>query len=214
VIAAEWTMAAEPVPASLLKAARRKPWIRTPTKPPAPASQEKAERTMVARPGMIESAWLHQGHQRRRDLSDALDPADDHQADQHREEQAEEDRPLGVGENRQDRVGGDLRVGLIGLEHIAAAEAPADAHQGEDHGQDLSEPAQADLGQPVAQVVHGAAGDVSVRALDAVLLAQRALGELGAHAQEARDHHPEHGAGAAEAHCDRHSGDVPESHRG
>ena len=44
--AAAWAMAAEPQPASLLKAARRKPWISTPTKPPKPASQENAADTM------------------------------------------------------------------------------------------------------------------------------------------------------------------------
>ena len=58
VCAAECTMEAEPVPASLLKAARRKPWISTPTKPPAPASHEKAELTIVAKPCPMEPAWL------------------------------------------------------------------------------------------------------------------------------------------------------------
>ena len=46
--AAAWMIADEPVPASLLNIARRKPWISTPTKPPAPACHEKASRTMLA----------------------------------------------------------------------------------------------------------------------------------------------------------------------
>ncbi len=46
--AAEWAIEAEPTPASLLKAARRKPWISVPTKPPMPAFQLKASWTMVA----------------------------------------------------------------------------------------------------------------------------------------------------------------------
>jgi len=45
--AAEWMIAADPVPASLLKAARRKPWINAPKNPPAPACHEKASDTMV-----------------------------------------------------------------------------------------------------------------------------------------------------------------------
>ena len=101
--AAEWAMAAEPVPASLLKAARRKPWISTPTKPPTPASQEKAlghdRREAVAqRAGVgqqdpepaehVEAA--HERHDGRGDLADALDAADDDEAHEEGEHQAEE----------------------------------------------------------------------------------------------------------------------------
>ena len=39
---AEWAMAAEPTPASLEKAARLKPWIKAPTKPPATPSPVNA----------------------------------------------------------------------------------------------------------------------------------------------------------------------------
>ena len=56
--AAEWAIGAEPQPASLLKAARRKPWIKTPAKPPAPACQLKASRTMVAKAAGTAAAWV------------------------------------------------------------------------------------------------------------------------------------------------------------
>jgi hypothetical protein len=41
-------MGADPRPASLAKAARRKPWMSAPIMPPATASATKASRTMVA----------------------------------------------------------------------------------------------------------------------------------------------------------------------
>ncbi len=45
---------AEPSPASLANAARRKPWMSAPTTPPATASGTNASRTMVANaPGML-----------------------------------------------------------------------------------------------------------------------------------------------------------------
>ena len=45
--AALWAMDAEPTPASLENAARRKPWISTPKSAPKPASVEKAPFMMV-----------------------------------------------------------------------------------------------------------------------------------------------------------------------
>ncbi len=41
-LAAEWAMAAEPIPASLEKTARFTPIIRIPRNPPSPASKENA----------------------------------------------------------------------------------------------------------------------------------------------------------------------------
>ena len=47
VAAAECAIAAEPVPASLLNAARRMPWMIVPISPPAPAWSEKADWIIV-----------------------------------------------------------------------------------------------------------------------------------------------------------------------
>ena len=54
---AEWAMAAEPMPASLEKAARRKPWISTPTKPPATPSGLKAPVMMAPKAAGISAQW-------------------------------------------------------------------------------------------------------------------------------------------------------------
>ena len=109
---------------------------------------------------------------------------------------------------------GNLRIGLVGLEHVAAAEAPADAHQCEEDGEQATEATESDLCEPGAQVVHRATGDVSVGADDAVFLAEGALGELGAHAEDAGEHHPHHGPRSPHRHCEADAGDVAESDGG
>ena len=154
----------------------------------------------------------HEGHQRRRHLADALDAAHDHQAHAERQKQAEDHGSERALEDRRDA--GHLGVRLIGLEHVAAAEAPADAHHREDHRQHASESRPAQLRQAAAQEDHGPAGHMTVLARDAVLLAEGALGELRAHAEEPGQDHPEHGAGPAEAHRHRHARDVAQTHRG
>ena len=61
------------------------------------------------------------------------------------------------------------------------------------------------------QVVEGTAGDGAVGVHLAVLHAEGALGELGGHAEQAGQDHPEGGAGAAEGHRDADAGDVAEA---
>ncbi len=58
VVAAACAIGAEPTPASLLKAERRRPWISTPTNPPAiPALGVKASPMIVAKAPGISRQW-------------------------------------------------------------------------------------------------------------------------------------------------------------
>lgn len=54
---AEWAMAAEPIPASFEKVARRKPWIRAPTTPPATPSALNAPAMIWPKAHRMWSAW-------------------------------------------------------------------------------------------------------------------------------------------------------------
>ena len=56
--AAEWAIAAEPMPASLEKAARLMPITRQPRKPPTAASGLKAPRTIAASAAGIAGAFV------------------------------------------------------------------------------------------------------------------------------------------------------------
>ena len=146
---------------------------------------------------------------------DALDAADDDHADAATAKTRPKSQP-GVGEEAVVATGDghDLRGGLVGLEHVAAAERAADA---EDRrraaARTLPRPPMPRSASAVAQVVHRPAGDGAVGVLAAVLHAERALGELRRHAEEAGDDHPEGRAGTAERDGDGDAGDVAEPDR-
>jgi hypothetical protein len=154
----------------------------------------------------------HEGHDHPGDLADASDAADDHEPHQEGEHDTEGHgalRPVEEGQHR-----GHLRVRLVGLEHVAAADAAADAHQREHHGQGAARASPAPFGEAVLQVVHGPAGHVPVGAHHPVHLAQRALCELRAHAQEASDDHPEDGSRPAQPDRYGDTRDVAEAYGG
>ena len=108
---------------------------------------------------------------------------------------------------------GDLSVALVRLEHVAAAKAPADAHHGEENGEEPPEASQTELCEAALQVSHRSAQDVSVLADFAIHLTERAFGEFRRHAEEAGDDHPKNRARAA--HGDRYGNprDVAEANR-
>ena len=121
------------------------------------------------------------------------------------------EQPALALEERDDR--GDLGEGLVRLEHVAAAERPADAADREEDGEELAERGLAVLGQTLGEIVHRAAGDGAVGIFVAVADAEDAFGELRRHAQEAGEDHPEGGAGAAQIDGDAHTRDVAEADR-
>jgi hypothetical protein len=67
----------------------------------------------------------HEGDEPGRDLADAGDAADDDDADERREDQAEDNGSALARHERQDFR--DLGKRLIGLVHVATAEAAADS---------------------------------------------------------------------------------------
>ena len=153
----------------------------------------------------------HQGHDFFSEFGDRLDAAHDHGEQRGRHQQPGEPTIAGqhtVGATADDH---QLRMGLVGLEHVARTQTGADAKDRKYDGHYFSA-TQTALGEPLGHVIHRAARDGAVRVFVAIFDAQRALGELGRHAQQTGDNHPEGGARSADA--DRHcnAGDVAQAH--
>ena len=109
--------------------------------------------------------------------------------------------------------GGDSQPGLhgvgdgMGLRHVAA--------DGEGEGRQKGiEGGQHGLIESTAQVVHRPARHLSARPQDAEFDSQQGFGELGGHAHQSRDPHPEQGSRPARDDGGGHPGDVSGAHRG
>ncbi|KWV88353.1 hypothetical protein PFLmoz3_01248 [Pseudomonas fluorescens] len=137
-------------------------------------------------------------HQQVGDRGDTLDPADENQAQQHRQREA------GVGgveaEGVVQRVGDSVC--------LQAVEGKAEGHQQQER-HDHPQPA---LVQAVLDVIRRAAtvGAFSVGAL--VQLAEGALDKARRHAHQRGDPHPEHGTRATQRHGNADTGDVTGTH--
>ncbi len=85
----------------------------------------------------------HEGHEVVGDLRDALDAADDHDADADGEHDAEQDAGSAPAEEAvvASGHGPHLRGRLVGLEGVAAAQGAEDAEDGEGCGEELAQPA-------------------------------------------------------------------------
>ena len=155
----------------------------------------------------------HEGNQALGHAADALDAAQQHQAHQEGDQDADAqvdglDSALGsqaeAGERGVD--GGDDGVdlgGVAGAEHCQCAQC----------GEHAAQPHPL-LAQTVLDEVHRAAHPVALGVALAVVHGQRDLHQLGAHAQQRGDPHPEHCAGAADGDCARHARDVAGAHGG
>ena len=142
-------------------------------------------------------ADVHQGfhrHQQVSDLGDALDPADEHQAQQHRQGQA------GVSGVEAERVVQRVSHG-VGLQ---AVEGKPEGHQQQER-HDHAQPA---FLQAVLDVIGRAAtvGAVGVAAL--VELAEGAFEEAAGHADQRGHPHPEHRTRTTQGHGNTDTGDV------
>ena len=127
-----------------------------------------------------------------------LDPADEHQAQQHRQ------RKAGVGGVEAEGV--VQRVGhSVGLQ---AVEGKAEGHQQQER-HDHPQPA---LVQAVLDVIRRATtvGAFSVGAF--VQLAEGALDKARRHAHQRGDPHPEHGTRATQSHGNADTGDITGTH--
>ena len=138
----------------------------------------------------------HAGHELFRDLTDALDAAEQHQRHEDGDTDAgdQADEHLLIRRVLVERNGDGLdRVGNgMDLRNVADAECRDRAEDGEHGAEPLPLGAKA-----VFDVVHGSAAPVALFVALAVFDGERDLGELGHHAEKRRHPHPEHGAGAA-----------------
>ena len=138
----------------------------------------------------------HAGHELFRDLTDALDAAEQHQRHEDGDANAgdEADHRLPARRVFIERDGNGLdgiRDG-VHLCDVADTEGRDRAEDGEHGAEPLPLGAKA-----VFDVVHGSAAPVALFVALAVFDGERDLRELGHHAEKRRHPHPEHGAGAA-----------------
>ena len=155
----------------------------------------------------------HEGHQTLGDLADALDTANEDHGDNHADHHADDQIAGAYGGCGQQAVvqqggvdGGGDGVDLGG---VAGAEDGADAEE----GVQVSQPHPL-FAQTVLDVVHGAAYIVALGVPLPEVDSQGHFGELGAHAEQSGDPHPEHGTGTADGDGAGHTGDVAGTHGG
>ena len=138
----------------------------------------------------------HSGHELFRDLTDALDAAEQHQRHEDGDTDAgdQADEHLLIRRILVERDGDGLDGVRDGVDLRDVADA--ERRDGAEHGEHGAEPLP--LGaKAVFDVVHGSAAPVALFVALAILDSKRDFRELGHHAEKRRDPHPEHGAGAA-----------------
>ncbi|MCY1173718.1 hypothetical protein D9M73_138920 [compost metagenome] len=133
-------------------------------------------------------------HQQVGDLGDALDPADEHQAQQYGQADA------GVSGVEAERVVQRVRHSVS----LQAVEGEAERHQ----QQERHEHAQPAFLQTVLDVVGRAATEGAVGVSALVQLTEGAFEEAAGHADQCGHPHPEHRARPAECHGDADTGNV------
>jgi len=150
----------------------------------------------------------HQGHNLLGYLGDGLDTTNDNGTDNGGQDQPKQ--PTGLGEYPKGI--GDHLMGLVALKHIPTAQRAQDAHDGKQHCKHFAEPRLALVCQTLAQVVHGPAGNVAIGKFDTIFDAEGTFGELGGHAKQPGDDHPEGGTGPSQADRNRDTGDIAQPH--
>ena len=149
----------------------------------------------------------HDGHQSLRNLANALDTANEDQrhddADEHADDQVTACGAVHAQQAVVDQGGIDGSGDGIDLGGIAGAEDRADTEE----GIQICQPHPL-AAQTVLDVVHGAAHIVALLVPFPEIHRQGNFGELGAHAQQGGDPHPEHSTGAADGNGTCHAGNV------
>ena len=152
----------------------------------------------------IENA--HERHDLFGHIGDGFDPTDDHGKDHSSKDDAC-DPSREVTDNT-----GNLRMRLIGLEHVSAAKRAKNTEDREHDREDL--PArQAQFIEAFRDIVHRTARDGAVLVFIPILHAERTFGELGGHTKQARQDHPEGCTRPANTNSDSDPGNVPETDR-
>ena len=149
----------------------------------------------------------HEGNQPLGDPADALDTADEDQGNNDADDDADNKvtgRSPGGGQQtvvQQGSInGGGDGIDLCG---VAGAENSADTEE----GVQVSKPHPL-AAETVFDVVHGTANEVTLGIALPEVDSQGHFGELGAHAKQSRDPHPEYGTGTANGDGTGHTGDV------
>ena len=154
----------------------------------------------------------HKGHQLLAYAANALDAAQQHQRHQHRHKDAHDEIEGGQKAAAHQPVFQQSGIHRchdgIYLRCVAGTEHGQHAEQRVQHGQKLPAVAKA-----VFNIVHRAAHPLAGIAALPEMHGQRHLGKLGAHAQQRRAPHPEHGTRAADGDSARHTGNVAGAHR-
>ncbi len=148
----------------------------------------------------------HERHDSSGNRPDAFDAPDDHDTDQSRHHD-----PVNVRivlEETQIFVAANRFQRLADLKGIAATKTGADAKQHEQHGKDLAERSQPDIGETEFQITHRPAENTSVLVAGAVKLAECAFGEFGRHPEQSDQDDPKGRPRPAGADRDRHARDI------
>ena len=150
----------------------------------------------------------HERHHLFGDIGYRLDTPDNHREDHGREH--DPCNPAGIVTDNS----GNLRMCLVRLEHVAAAECAENAEDREKHRQELAA-RKAQLFEPFGDVIHRTARNRAVLIFVSVFDPECAFGELRCHAEQSGKDHPECRARPADSHGDSHAGDVakPDSAR-
>ena len=139
----------------------------------------------------------HEGHDALVGLRNALNAPQDHQRCDDEQHHADDERiPGGIARDGAEGEHGFLDGG--DLPHVADAEGSHQREDGEQHRQHTPDDLAVLLGaETVAQIIHRTAAPFALFIAAAEIDAQHVFREIGHHADNRRDPHPEHGAGAA-----------------
>ncbi len=155
----------------------------------------------------------HDGYQLLSNRANALDAADEHDANDNHQDDRQDD----VNGHLLLRSSGDkgLDSGIDGVSDVAHLHRVADTEGGEaaKHTEDDTQPFPV-LTQAILDIVHRAADPVTLGVALTEFHRQQHLGVLGRHAQQGRDPQPEDGAGAAQGDGGGDPGDVAGTHGG
>ena len=142
----------------------------------------------------------HKRYERRTNPGDALDAAQDHEADQYRDDQSRNDGIYLIG------LEGECGNG-IGLDRITDSEGCNGGKDGKEYGHPF--PA-----EPPLQGIHRTTQQSSVLRLHAVFHGQQPLRIFRGNAEETRQPAPQHSPGASKCHSRSHTDDVTRSDGG
>ena len=167
----------------------------------------------------------HKGYDDLCHASDALQTADDDQRTDDKQYKTDDQMDNinaragdGAQRNVREECGVHIEHDLVDLRHVTDTEGCKDGKAGEQHCQhacgDLQPLFAVTLAKTVGQIVHRAARPLAVLIAAAVVDAQQVFREVGHHAKECGNPHPEHGTRATGYDGSGNACDIARAHRG